>query len=203
MKTFTCRFILKNDSEYKDLASVFPEILRYVLKENEHLQTDEETEMREMFVELNMQDIRENRKPEGYNRKAKYRLVFPIGKKEFYVRQFAQKPNDIKRIGNAIDQFLATANIDYEMRYDYVVDCIPGSEGKFVLLDNNSEVSFPATVEFGKNLRASIKIKEKKKNAVFGYISGGEFRPLTLVNEDGKGLEAVFEVNDDIYFGFK
>ena len=95
-KIFTCRFILSKDTEYKDLETIFPDILRYILEENEHLQEPEDEEMREMFIELNMQDIRENRKPEGYNRKAKYRLIFPEDSNEFYVKHIAQKNNALQ-----------------------------------------------------------------------------------------------------------
>ncbi|MBO4552280.1 MAG: hypothetical protein J5673_03685 [Candidatus Methanomethylophilaceae archaeon] len=201
-KIFTCRFILKNNSDYKDLEPVFRDILNYILKENEHFQTPEEADMREMFIELNMQDIIENRKPEGYNRKAKYKLVFPLGRKEFYVKQFAQKGNDIKRIGNAINDFLSTANIDYEMKYDYTVDCIPGSEGTFTLVDHNTDVAFPTVYEYGKTLRANIKIKKAKKNAKFGYITNGVFHELTVVDPSEK-IEMDFEICDDISFGYQ
>ncbi len=198
-KIFTCRFILKNNSDYKDLAPVFPDILKYILKENEHFQEPDEADMCEMYVELNMQDIRENRKPEGYNRKAKYRLVFPIGRKEFYVKQMAMKPNDIKRIGTYINDYLSTAGIDYEMKYDYTIDCIPGSEGTFSLVDHNTEVPLPATYEFGKVIHATIKIKKSKKGK-FGYISNGQFNEITVT---GNTIPKDFEISDDISIGYQ
>ena len=200
-KTFTCRFILKDNVEYKDLTPVFPDIMRYILKENEHFQNAEEEEMREMYVELNMQDVVENRKPEGYDRKAKYRLIFPIGQKEFYVKQFAQKNNDIKRIATTISDFLSTANIGYELKFDYTVECIPGSEGKFTLVDHNSEVQFPAVYEFGKTLHANFKFKNKlKKNDRFGYVINGQFHEITVT---GTNVSMDFEICNDIAFGFE
>ena len=205
-KIFTCRFILKNNSDYKDLAPVFRDIMNDILRENEHFQTPEEVEMREMYIELNMQDILENRKPEGYNRKAKYRLIFPVGRKEFYVKQFAQKPNDIKRIGTSISDYLSAAGIDYEMKYDYTVDCIPGSEDTFTLFDHNTEVAFPTTYEFGKILRANIKIKKAKKNAKFGYITNGQFHEIDAIafkSDKSDKLEKDIEIVDDISFGFQ
>ena len=199
-KTYTCRFILSKDTEYKDLETIFPDILRYILEENEHFQEPEEEEMREMYVELNMQDIRENRKPEGYNRKAKYRLIFPEDSNEFYVKQIAQKNNDVKRIGSKIGEFLSTANIKFESKFDYTVDCLPGSEGLFSIVDHNTEVQFPAVYEFGKILHANIKIKKEKKNADFGYMINGVFHKITLT---GPSVQMNFEICNDISFGYQ
>ena len=202
-KIYTCRFILKDGYDYKDLAPIFPDVIRYILEENGHFQTEEEADMNEMFVEINMQDIRANRKPEGYNRKAKFRLMFPEDTKEFYIKEYANNGKEIKRVGTKIDEFLASADIGYEMKYDYTVGCIPGSEGMFSLSDNTSEIQFPATYEFGSVLRANIKIKKMKKSQRFGYMTNGVFHPLTLTKEDRKGLELHMEIVDDMYFGFQ
>ena len=199
-KIFTCRFILSKDTEYKDLETIFPDILRYILEENEHLQEPEDEEMREMFIELNMQDIRENRKPEGYNRKAKYRLIFPEDSNEFYVKQMALKNNDIKRIGSKIGEFLSAANIKYETKFDYTVDCIPGSEGLFSISDHNTEIPFPSVYEYGKVLHANIKIKKEKKGASFGYMTNGVFHKITVT---GPSFPWTFEICDDISFGYQ
>ena len=198
-KVFTCRFVFNKDFEYKDLAPVFPDILRYVLERNEHFQNAEEEEMREMYVELNMQDILANRKPEGYDRKAKYRLIFPIDAKEFNIKQFGVKQNEIKSVGEKIGDFLSAANIPFEMKMDYTVGCIPGSEEAFTLVDHNTEVPFGTTYEFGKVLRAVFKIKKPKKNAKFGYMINGVFREITVT---GNSVSMNFEIVDDIYFGY-
>ena len=200
IKPLTCRFIFKDDFEYKDLAPVFPDILRYIIKENEHMQSPEEEELREMFVELNMQDVNANRKPEGYNRKAKYRLVFPMNAKEFYIIAFSQKTTEIKHIATTIGDFLSTASIPYEMKNDYTVNRLPGSEDTFTLSDHNTEVTFPAEYGFGKVLRANIKIKKPKKNAVFGYMIRGEFHEIPVENNSAS---MIFEIVDDISFGYQ
>lgn len=72
--------------KYRQLKNVFPTLLKTFLQETDQMP---EEEILEMFIELNMRDIRENRKPEGYNRKGRMRLIFPIGK------------NEIKIIGNS------------------------------------------------------------------------------------------------------
>lgn len=100
------------------MAPVFPDILKIILRENDHFQNGEDEESREMFVELNMNDLNQNRKPEGYNRKGKYRLIFPIDRKEFYIRSISAKPNELKRIGNIIADILTTANVGFDTAVD-------------------------------------------------------------------------------------
>ncbi len=114
MKSHSYHFILKGKAEYKDLVPVFPDILKTILAENDHFQNDEDEESREMFIELNMFDLEQNRKPEGYNRKGKYRLIFPIGTIEFYLISLVAKPNDVKRVGDRIADILSTTNIKFE-----------------------------------------------------------------------------------------
>lgn len=203
IKIYTCRFIFENDFNYKDLAPVFPDIFKYVLNENGHFQSNEDLETREMYIELNMQDIMANRKPEGYNRRGRFRMMFPIDKKEFYIKGNANKQIDIKRIGGTIDGLLNNANICHTLKYDYTVDCLKNSKGAFTLMDNNFEVVFPATYEFGKILRANIRIKKTKKDSVFGYVINNKFRPLAPASESIKSIEKHIEIIDDISFGFQ
>lgn len=118
MKSHSYHFVLKGKSDYKDLAPVFPDILKVILQENDHFQSAEDEESREMFIELNMIDLELNRKPEGYNRKGKYRLVFPMDRKEFYVKTMTGKPNDVKRIGDTISEMLTTAKVKFDVSKD-------------------------------------------------------------------------------------
>lgn len=113
MKVYSNHFVLKGKSDYKDLAPVFPDILRAFLVEID--QMPEEEEIFRMFVELNMIDIRKNRKPEGYNRKGKIRLVFPLDSKEFYLKCF-NKATDLSKISQTISRYLDSAGIKYEIR---------------------------------------------------------------------------------------
>jgi hypothetical protein len=69
--------------KYRQLRDLFPSLLKTFLQETD--QMPEEEDILEMFIELNMRDIRENRKPEGYNRKGRMRLIFPIGKYEMHL----------------------------------------------------------------------------------------------------------------------
>ena len=84
MKATSTHFVLKDKMDYKDLAPVFPDILKLFLVQTDQMPDDEE--VLAMFIELNMNDLERNRKPEGYNRKGRMRLVFPTDRKEFYIR---------------------------------------------------------------------------------------------------------------------
>ena len=103
MKVYSTHFILKGKSDYKDLAPVFPDILKMFLEEIG--QTPEEEEILQMLIELNMIDLERNRKPEGYNRKGKVRLVFPMDRKEFYLKTYT-KSTDLSHIADNISNML-------------------------------------------------------------------------------------------------
>lgn len=113
MKVSSVHFILKGKSDYKDLAPVFPDILKMFLEEID--QKPEEEEILQMFIELNMIDLRENRKPEGYNRKGKVRLVFPMDSKEFYIKTYG-KSNDLNKIAENISNMLTAAGIKFDTK---------------------------------------------------------------------------------------
>jgi len=112
MKVFSVHFVLKGKSDYKDLAPVFPDILKELLIEID--QVPEEEEIMQMFIELNMIDLERNRKPEGYNRKGKIRLVFPTDRKEFYFKSFS-KATDLTKITELTTNLLKGAGISYEI----------------------------------------------------------------------------------------
>ncbi len=113
MKVYSTHFILKGDSDYKDLAKVFPDILKMFLEEIG--QMPEEEELLQMLIELNMIDLNQNRKPEGYNRKGKVRMIFPMDRKEFYLKTFS-KNQDLSHIVNNISDMLTAAGIKFDIK---------------------------------------------------------------------------------------
>ncbi|MBR6038776.1 MAG: hypothetical protein IKP53_08670 [Candidatus Methanomethylophilaceae archaeon] len=112
MKVVCTHFVLKGKSNYKSLAPVFPDLLKVLLEGIG--QMPEEEEILQMYIELNMADLSQNRKPEGYNRKGKVRLVFPIERKEFYLKSY-EKVGDIKSIVSQYRTILDGAKIKYEI----------------------------------------------------------------------------------------
>jgi hypothetical protein len=112
MKVFSTHFVLKGKSDYKDLAPVFPGILSALLEEIG--QIPEEEEIFQMFVDMNVVDLERNRKPEGYNRKGKIRLIFPTDRKEFYLKAY-NKTTDLTKITDTIGSLLTSASVKFEV----------------------------------------------------------------------------------------
>ena len=113
-KIHSYHFILNKGTEYRDLVPVFPDILNLILAENDHFQKPEDEESHEMFVYMNMTDLQDNRKPEGYNRKGKFRLIFPTDNVEFYIRSFTAKPAELQSVAERIGEMLSSAGLRYE-----------------------------------------------------------------------------------------
>ena len=65
-------FILNDKSDYKDLAPIFEELLVSALTVADQVPDAEELQM---IVNMNVSDLSENRKPEGYIRKARIRIL--------------------------------------------------------------------------------------------------------------------------------
>ena len=111
MKANSIHFILSGKTPYKDLAPVFPDILKMFLQETDQMPEDEEILM--MFIELNTSDLARNMKPEGYNRKGRMRLVFPMDRKEFYIKAVG-KGVDVTRVGEKVSEMLSSAGVHYK-----------------------------------------------------------------------------------------
>ncbi len=113
MKASSIHFVLQGKTDYVDLVPVFPDILKMFLEAID--QMPEEEELLEMLIQLNMIDLEQNRKPEGYNRKGKVRLVFPMDSKEFYIKTYG-KANELKPIADKISDMLIAANIRFDIK---------------------------------------------------------------------------------------
>ena len=115
MAKSSVHFILKDGSDYKDLAPVFPDILKSVL-----IQADQEPEEEEftMIINLNMDDLEQNRKPEGYIRKARVRIVFPMDRKEFYVQSYSPKHVDLDKVKTSVSSLLSGASVKFDVTED-------------------------------------------------------------------------------------
>ncbi len=115
MKIVSTHFVLKDGSDYKDLAPVFPDQLKALLEEIG--QMPEEDDILQMYIALNLADLELNRKPEGYNRKGKVRLVFPMERKEFYLKTY-EKFNNLEKIVTRFKEILDDAGVRYEIPSD-------------------------------------------------------------------------------------
>ncbi|HUV61302.1 MAG TPA: hypothetical protein VMW71_03940 [Thermoplasmata archaeon] len=117
MKAQTGHIVFKGQFKYRNLSKSFEELLKVFLQETD--QMPDEDEILQMFIRLNMMDLSKNRKPEGYNRRGRMRLVFPLteGKKEMYVRADV-KTAQVIRVTEQLSKVLKKAGISHSIDYD-------------------------------------------------------------------------------------
>jgi hypothetical protein len=115
MKAISGHFVLKNRTDYRDVAKVFPEVLMTFLEETD--QVPEDPDVLQMFIYLNQTELEKNIKPEGYNRKGRMRMVFPLTRKEFYVRG-ASRSSEVVRVTEKISKILQKGGVDHEVEWN-------------------------------------------------------------------------------------
>jgi hypothetical protein len=64
-------------------------------------------------------DIEKNRKPEGYNRRGRMKMVFPLRKikKEFYIRADS-KTTEVVRVTERLSKILKKGGIPHTVEWD-------------------------------------------------------------------------------------
>ena len=115
MKASSGHFVLKDDTDYIDVAKVFPEVLTTFLQETD--QVPEDPDVMQMFIYLNQTELENNKKPEGYNRKGRMRLVFPMTRKEFYIRG-SSKSGEVVRVAEKLSKILTKGGVHHEMQWN-------------------------------------------------------------------------------------
>lgn len=102
--------------KWKSLAPSFDNVLRTFLKETGQMPPEED--IVQMFVRLSMMDLEKNRKPEGWNRRGRIRMVFPLTKKpQLYLRAFMQSA-ELVRVTELMSSLMKKAKIPHEVKYD-------------------------------------------------------------------------------------
>jgi len=102
--------------KWKSLSPIFDDILRNFLRESGQMPPEED--IVRMFVKLNLIDIERNRKPEGWNRRGRLRMVFPImDQPQMYLRA-SLKSAEVVRITESISVMLKKAKIAHKVKYD-------------------------------------------------------------------------------------
>jgi hypothetical protein len=117
MKAESGHIVFKDKFKWKNLADSFEEMLKVFLDETD--QMPDEDEILQMFMRINMMDLEKNRKPEGYNRRGRFRLVFPLlpGKKQFYIRADSKTAETV-RITERLSKMLKKAGVPHTIEYD-------------------------------------------------------------------------------------
>ncbi|MBN1677322.1 MAG: hypothetical protein JW880_02170 [Candidatus Thermoplasmatota archaeon] len=117
MRADSGHIIFKDRFRWKDLSKCMEEMLVVFLDETD--QMPDEDEILQMFFRINLMDIEKNRKPEGYNRRGRFKMVFPItsGRKQFYIRADS-KTAEIVRITERLSKILKKAGVPHTVEYD-------------------------------------------------------------------------------------
>lgn len=117
MKAESGHIVFKDKFRYKDLQGCFEEMLKVFLQETD--QMPDEDEILQMFLRINMMDIEKNRKPEGYNRRGRMRMVFPLtkGKKQMYLRADSKTAETV-RVTERLSKILKKAGIPHTVEWD-------------------------------------------------------------------------------------
>jgi hypothetical protein len=117
MRADSGHIIFKEKFKWKNLSGCMEELLRVFLDETD--QMPDEEEILKMFLRINMMDIEKNRKPEGYNRRGRFRMVFPLtaSRKQFYIRADS-KTAEVVRITERLSKILKKARVPHTVEYD-------------------------------------------------------------------------------------
>ena len=119
MKAWSGHIILDRGLQYKDLVPVYESMYEKFLDET-HQRHDEEPEYDKMLLRTNMMDLERNRKPEGYNRLGKMRMVFPrkeAGPIEFYVYRQGRS-TEVTKVTESISDFLRQKGVKHSVEWD-------------------------------------------------------------------------------------
>ena len=116
MKIWNSHIILEKNLEWKDLEPVWGDMLRLFFEESRQFRDD--PEQIDIIVEENMVDIKNNRKPEGYNREGRMRIVVPISDKmEFFIYRGVYS-DEIRTVTEKVSKFLAENGIKHKVEWN-------------------------------------------------------------------------------------
>ena len=123
MKVRSGHIEFKKGMKYKDLIPVYKELYMKFLRETGQL--PEEEEVTNMLIRENLIDLEKGKKPEGYNRQGRMRMIFPIVQKpnqnlEMYIygHYHSAKSLEVARVTESLSQFLKNHGFDNEVDWD-------------------------------------------------------------------------------------
>lgn len=117
----SAHFTFDKKIKYKDLVKAFPDLYDKFLEETN--QMPEEEEYARMLIKANMKDLEANRKPEGYNRQGRVRMIFPIPKDRvvrFYIYRHS-KSEEVGRLANVLSKLLNQKRLKHKIDWDKMV----------------------------------------------------------------------------------
>ncbi|MFQ6061469.1 MAG: hypothetical protein ACE5KV_09315 [Thermoplasmata archaeon] len=103
--------------KYSDLLPIYREIFERFLAETDQI-PDLEPELTEVLLEQNFMDLRNNRKPEGYNRSGSMRMIFPISDEVEFYFYGRGKNTDVPRITELVSRMLKKEGLKHRVEWD-------------------------------------------------------------------------------------
>ncbi|MCL4331410.1 MAG: hypothetical protein M1304_03970 [Candidatus Thermoplasmatota archaeon] len=116
MKNWSGHIYFTDEFHWKDLEKAFPEIWDIIAGETK--QNQEEAQYDQITLELNLAEIRKDKKPIGYIKDgAKYRMVFPEDRKEMIIYRGGPS-EEIRDIVESVTKVLKNKKIKFQVDYD-------------------------------------------------------------------------------------
>ena len=119
MKNLSGHIYFDSSFNWKSLEKVFPLIFNEIAEKGK--QSQEEIQHDQVRLELNMREIREGRKPLGYNSEnSRLKLIFPMERKEMIIlRNYPSE--DIAEITDKIGKILKARKIKFTTDLDKTI----------------------------------------------------------------------------------
>ncbi len=122
VKARSGHILLEPRRSYRDLTRVYPEIHRKVVELNRPFVREADPLLPEVLLDENLRDLKENRKPVGYNRQDPFglRVIFPLAD-ERRVEMYFTKPTrcqEVVQITEQVSQLLRRRGIKHTVEYD-------------------------------------------------------------------------------------
>ena len=119
MKNYSGHIIFEDNFQWKDLEKYFPDIWEIV--ESESKLNVEEKQYDDILLELNMEEMRKNKKPFGYRREnTRFKMIFPQDKKELTIyRNIISE--EIEELTEKVAREIRNKKIKYTIEYDQLL----------------------------------------------------------------------------------
>lgn len=102
--------------KWKNLASAFRPVFLKFLEETQQLPEDMESV--DVLIEENLRDLRNNRKPEGYNREGVMRMIFPISNQIGFYVYGRGKTIEVARVTEQMSRVLQKHRLKHTIEWD-------------------------------------------------------------------------------------
>ncbi|OGS51330.1 MAG: hypothetical protein A3K65_02955 [Euryarchaeota archaeon RBG_16_68_12] len=116
MRVHSGHIRLDRSVTWKKLVPAFRPLFLKFLEESGQMPVD--PEILAVLIEENLRDLKQDRKPEGFNREGSMRMIFPISKNvEFYVYS-KTKTTEVTRVAEQLSRVLQKYRLKHTVEWD-------------------------------------------------------------------------------------